>query len=232
MRDIAYSLSRAVEDCGDVGGGGDAQDSLGKLLGVTRPLLGDIRDALDGLETFWRAREGERLLQRRPNGLDALGARYAAGKPGRCYFKCGLGEVRHPLGHQVEALRALEEGHHILLVVPTGAGKTGVTVAYTAAHHEVEILAAVAAAAASTPLPKLGVVLTALVSTMMDQESDLNRRLGARFAVALRRTTTRQSRHRTSLVYEPYSLAATVDEAMATGRTATTTATTTPGGTA
>mmetsp|Transcript_18057 Transcript_18057/g.62344 ORF Transcript_18057/g.62344 Transcript_18057/m.62344 type:complete len:276 (-) Transcript_18057:767-1594(-) len=238
MRDLAGNLSQRLEACldGGGGGGGDALD-LGELLGVVGPLIEKLRDALDGVETYRRACEGGRMLRLRPDGLDELGSRYAAGTLGRCYFENGLvgadSEVHHPLGPQVAAIQGLENGRDVLNIVPTGAGKTAVPVSFAAAHHAVEMLTVDSAASTTSRLLTcFGVVLSALVSTMLDQESDLNRRLGARFAVALRRTTTRQSRHRTSLVYEPYSLAATVDEAMATGRTATTTATTTPGGTA
>jgi len=178
MRGLAGRLSQALEaNLGD--GGGDAQ-GLGDLLEVAGPLIGNLRNALGGLETFWRACEGQRLLRLWPGGFEELGSRYAVGMPSRLFLKDEDGQALHPLGHQVEALRALEGGSDILNIVPTGAGKTGVPAAFGAANHAVEEMAAptAGAAAAPTPLPKSLVVFEPLVSAMLDQESDLNRQLG------------------------------------------------------
>jgi len=178
MRGLAGRLSQALEaNLGD--GGGDAQ-GLGDLLEVAGPLIGNLRNALGGLETFWRACEGQRLLRLWPGGFEELGSRYAVGMPSRLYFKDEDGRALHPLGHQVLALRALERGRDVFSVVPTGAGKSGTYVAFGAANHAVEEMAAptAGAAAAPTPLPKSLVVFEPLVSAMLDQESDLNRQLG------------------------------------------------------
>ncbi|KAJ1447870.1 hypothetical protein M885DRAFT_541198 [Pelagophyceae sp. CCMP2097] len=104
MRGLAGRLSQALEaNLGD--GGGDAQ-GLGDLLEVAGPLIGNLRNALGGLETFWRACEGQRLLRRWPGGFEELGSRYAVGMPSRLYFKDEDGRALHPLGHQVLAGKA------------------------------------------------------------------------------------------------------------------------------
>jgi len=223
MRDLAGNLSQRLEACldGGGGGGGDALD-LGELLGVVGPLIEKLRDALDGVETYRRACEGGRMLRLRPDGLDELGSRYAAGTLGRCYFENGLvgadSEVHHPLGPQVAAIQGLENGRDVLNIVPTGAGKTAVPVSFAAAHHAVEMLTVDSAASTTSRLLTcFGVVLSALVSTMLDQLGDLNGRFSGfsgHFAVALRTTGASASRSRrgTSYPCESLSLALTVDD--------------------
>ncbi|KAJ1463469.1 hypothetical protein M885DRAFT_503731 [Pelagophyceae sp. CCMP2097] len=73
-----------------------AQD-LDALIEIVGPLVGILRDALDGAETFRRACEGERLLRLQPRGFDELGEGYADGALSRWYLEHGLadGEVRH-----------------------------------------------------------------------------------------------------------------------------------------
>jgi hypothetical protein len=91
MRDLAGSLSQAV------GAFCNGAQDLDALIEIVGPLVGKLRDALDGAETFRRACEGERLLRLQPRGFDELGEGYADGALSRWYLEHGLadGEVRH-----------------------------------------------------------------------------------------------------------------------------------------